>query len=66
MTAVFVLAAMAAGCVQASVLLADARWPHRSPAAAIVLWQAIGLGWGLATVGTLIGLATAGQGSARG
>src|ERR1700722_545361 len=64
MTAVFVLAAMAAGCVQASVLLAGARWPHRSPAAAIVLWQAIGLGWGLATVGTLIGLATAGQGSA--
>jgi len=62
MTAVFVLAAMAAGCVQASVLLADARWPHRSPAAAIVLWQAIGLGWGLATVGTLIGLATLGQG----
>jgi Zn-dependent protease with chaperone function len=63
MTAVFVLAAVAAGCVQASILLADARWPHRSPAAAIVLWQAIGLGWGLATVGTLIGLATAGQGS---
>jgi Zn-dependent protease with chaperone function len=61
MTAVFVLAAVAAGCVQASVLLAGARWPYRSPAAAIVLWQAIGLGWGLATVGTLIGLATAGQ-----
>jgi beta-lactamase regulating signal transducer with metallopeptidase domain len=63
MTAVFVLAAVAAGCVQASVLLADARWTHRSPAAAIVLFQAIGLGWGLATVGTLIGLATAGQGA---
>jgi Zn-dependent protease with chaperone function len=63
MTAVFLLAAVAAGCVQASVVLADARWTHRSPAAAIVLWQAIGLGWGLATVGTLIGLATAGQGS---
>jgi Zn-dependent protease with chaperone function len=64
MTAVFVLAAVAAGCVQASVLLAEARWPRRSPAAAIVLWQALGLGWGIAAVGTLIGLATAGQGSA--
>jgi Zn-dependent protease with chaperone function len=61
MTAVFVLAAVAAGCVQASVLLAAARWPYRSPAAAIVLWQAIGLGWGLATVGTLISLGTARQ-----
>jgi Zn-dependent protease with chaperone function len=58
MTAVFVLAAVAAGCVQAAALLAGARWPRRSPAAAIVLWQAIGLGWGLAAVGTLIGLGT--------
>jgi Zn-dependent protease with chaperone function len=62
MTAVFVLAAVAAACVQASALLAEARWPRRSPAAAIVLWQAIGLGWGLAAVGTLIGLGTAGRG----
>ncbi|HUZ24302.1 MAG TPA: M56 family metallopeptidase [Streptosporangiaceae bacterium] len=59
MTAVFVLAAVAAGCVQSSATLAVARWPRRSPAAAIVLWQALGLGWGLATVGTLIGLGTA-------
>src|ERR1700678_4431609 len=42
-------------------MLAAASWPRRSPAAAIVLWQALGLGWGLATVGTLIGLGTAGQ-----
>jgi Zn-dependent protease with chaperone function len=61
MTAVLVLAAVAAGCVQASAGLAAACWPRRSPAAAIVLWQAIGLGWGLATVGTLIGLGTARQ-----
>jgi Zn-dependent protease with chaperone function len=63
MTAVLLLAAVAAGCVQASVLLAEARWTRRSPAAAIVLWQALGLGWGIAAVGTLIGLATAGEGS---
>jgi Zn-dependent protease with chaperone function len=59
MTAVLVLAAVAAGCVQAAAVLATATWPRRSPAAAIVLWQAIGLSWGLATVGTLIGLGTA-------
>jgi len=58
-TAVLVLAAVAAACVQASSTLSVACWPRRSPAAAIVLWQAIGLGWGLAAVGTLIGLGTA-------
>lgn len=41
--------------------LAAARWPSRSPAAAIVLWQAIGLGWGLAAVGALTGLGSAGS-----
>lgn len=61
MTAVVLLAAVAAACVQASAVLAVAGWPRRSPAAAIVLWQAIGLSWGLATVGTLIGLGTATQ-----
>ena len=35
----------------------QARWPRRSPAAAILLWQALGLASGLAAVGTLIGLA---------
>ena len=35
----------------AASALASARWPGRSPAAAIVLWQALGLGWGLAAVG---------------
>jgi Zn-dependent protease with chaperone function len=60
MTAVLVLALVAACCVQAAAMLAAARWPRRAPAAAIVLWQALGLGWGLATVGTLLGLSTAG------
>jgi Zn-dependent protease with chaperone function len=57
-TAVLVLAAMTAICVQAAAALAAARWPRRSPAAAIVLWQALGLGWGLAAVGTLLALGT--------
>jgi len=54
--AVLVLAAVAAGSVPAASALASARWPVRSPAAAIVLWQALGLGWGLAAVGALAGL----------
>ncbi len=51
-----ILAAVAVACVPASQALATARWPRRSPAVAIVLWQAIGLGWGLAAVGALAGL----------
>jgi Zn-dependent protease with chaperone function len=54
-----VLAIFAAGCIPAALALAAARWPRRSPAAAIVLWQALGLGWGLATVGALAALGTA-------
>ena len=54
-----VLATFAAGCIPAAWALAAARWPRRSPAAAIVLWQALGLGWGLAAVGALAGLGTA-------
>lgn len=32
-------------------LLARARWPHRDPVTAIVLWQAIGLAGGLSLIG---------------
>ncbi len=53
---VLVLAPVAIGLVPAATGLAAARWPHRSPAAAILLWQAMGLGWGLAAIGTLAGL----------
>lgn len=54
--AVVILTAVAASCIPAASALAHARWPRRSPAAAIVLWQGIGLGWGLATVGALLGI----------
>jgi hypothetical protein len=54
--AVLVLAAVAVACIPAAPALAAARWPRRSPAAAILLWQAIGLGWGLAAIGALAGL----------
>jgi Zn-dependent protease with chaperone function len=61
-TAVILLSAVAIGCVPAAHLLASARWPRRSPAVAIALWQALGLGWGLATVGALAGVGATGLG----
>src|SRR5262249_11987742 len=51
------LAVVAVGSALGASALPRARWPRRSPAAAILLWQALGLGSGLAAVGTLIGLA---------
>ncbi len=62
-TAVVILAAVATGCVLSASALAHARWPRRSPAAGILLWQGLGLGWGLAAVGTLLGIGADGQGS---
>lgn len=53
--AVVLLAAVAVGCIPAASALAAASWPRRAPAAAILLWQALGLAWGLAAVGALIG-----------
>jgi len=53
---VLVLATLAVGLVPAAAELAAARWPRRSPAAAIMLWQAMGLGWGVAAIGTLAAL----------
>jgi Zn-dependent protease with chaperone function len=61
--AVVILAAVAFSCVPAASMLAHAQWPRRSPAAGIVLWQGLGLGWGLATVGALLGIGAAGDGS---
>ncbi len=54
--AVLILVVVAAGSIPAASALASASWPGRSPAAAILLWQALGLGWGLAAVGALAGL----------
>src|SRR5258708_38775256 len=51
------LAVVAIASALGASALPRASWPRRSPAAAILLWQALGLASGLATVGTLIGLA---------
>jgi hypothetical protein len=53
---VLVLGAVSASCLVAARRLAGAAWARRSPAVAIALWQALGLSWGLATVGVLVGL----------
>lgn len=65
-TADLILAAVAIGCVPAASALATASWPRRSPVAAILLWQALGLSWGLAAVGALVGFAVTGAGPAAG
>jgi Peptidase family M48 len=40
-----------------------ASWPRRSPAAAILLWQALGLAGGLAAVGALLSIGVSGPGT---
>jgi Zn-dependent protease with chaperone function len=55
------LAAVAAGSVLGASVLVRASWPRRSPAAAILLWQALGLAAGLAAVGTLVSLSLPGD-----
>jgi hypothetical protein len=62
--AVLILIAVAIGCIGGASALAAASWPRRSPAAAILLWQALGLGWGLAAVGALIGFGVTAPGAA--
>ena len=57
------LAAVAAGSVRCANTLLRASWPRRSPAAAILLWQALGLAGGLAAVGALLALGVDAPGS---
>jgi hypothetical protein len=40
-----------------------ASWPRRSPAAAILLWQSLGLAGGLAAVGALLSIGVSGPGT---
>jgi Zn-dependent protease with chaperone function len=63
--ATVLLGAFAVACVLAAQLLAGAQWARRCPVAAIVLWQALGLGWGLAAIGALAGIGSAGLGTGR-
>jgi Zn-dependent protease with chaperone function len=55
------LAAVAVGSVRGASALMRAAWPRRSPAAAILLWQALGLATGIAAVGALLAIGSNGQ-----
>jgi len=49
-----VLAALATACAIGSWRFTTARWTSRAPRLAIILWQALGLTWGLATTGAML------------
>jgi Peptidase family M48 len=57
------LAAVAVGSVRGASALACASWPRRSPAAGILLWQAIGLAGGLAAVGAFVAVGVNNEGT---
>jgi Zn-dependent protease with chaperone function len=60
------LAAVALGSARCARAMLRASWPRRSPATAILLWQALGLAGGLAAVGTLLAIGTSGEGTRQG
>ena len=60
------LAAVAVGSVRCARAMLRATWPRRSPAAAILLWQALGLAGGLAAVGALLTIGVSGPGTRAG
>ncbi|MEV4253928.1 M56 family metallopeptidase [Spirillospora sp. NPDC049652] len=51
------LAAVALATVLGAHGLSKARWTWHTPRIAIGLWQALGLGWGIATIGALLSVA---------
>lgn len=57
MTGAALLAAISASTIAGAHLLARARWPWAMPHIAIALWQAVGLAWGVATIGALLSVA---------
>lgn len=54
MITALVLAALATACAIGSWRLTTARWTARAPRLAIILWQSLGVAWGLATTGSML------------
>lgn len=59
MTGTALLALISLGTVGGAHLLSRARWTWRTPRLGIALWQSLGLCWGVATIGALLGVAMA-------
>ncbi|WP_019632851.1 M56 family metallopeptidase [Actinomadura atramentaria] len=57
MTGTALLALLSLATIGGAHALSKARWPWRAPRIGIALWQALGLSWGTATIGALLGLA---------
>lgn len=51
------LAALALACAVGSWRFTTARWTSRAPRIAIILWQSLGVTWGLATTGAMLAYA---------
>lgn len=66
LTEAVLLAAVAVGSVRCAHAMLRVSWPRRSPAAAILLWQALGLAGGLAAVGALLAIGVSGPGTQAG
>src|SRR3954469_7991824 len=62
------LAALATACAFAAWRLTSALWTSRAPRTAILLWQSLGVTWGLAATGALpaYALAPCGRGVVNG
>jgi Zn-dependent protease with chaperone function len=65
LTAAALLATVALGSLWGISVLPRAVWTRRSPAAAILLWQALGLAGGVSAVGALLAAGTLGTSGVR-
>ncbi|WP_116245653.1 M56 family metallopeptidase [Nocardiopsis sp. FIRDI 009] len=68
MVSAALLSLVAVGCVLGMEALHRAKWPSRGPYTAVITWQALGLAWGVSTIGALLayGLSTYELGAAAG
>lgn len=57
MITVAALSALATACAIGASRFTTARWTYRAPRTAIILWQSVGVAWGVATVGAMLAFA---------